>query len=218
MNNVDINEAYREEGVAFTILGNALCLDFARTRKWRLTQHPRELLTSYADLVLWSEAAHVITTTQGRHLLDEALRRPDDALNVVQQARVLREAIYRIFESVAEHTPLDAADMSILNDALAQVMVYARIVHTEQGFSWGWERAEHALDAMLWPVVRSAVDLLTSHELEDVRQCAASDCSGLFIDTSKNHSRRWCDMTTCGNRAKARRHYEKKRTADSVEK
>ncbi|HCI81076.1 MAG TPA: hypothetical protein DHW02_15465, partial [Ktedonobacter sp.] len=151
-----------------------------------------------------------------QHLLDEASQRPDDALNVVQQAREVREAIYRIFESVTEHTPLDSVDMSILNDALARTMVHARLVHTAQGFSWAWEQDEHALDCLLWPILRSASDLLVSHELEDVRQCAASDCSGFFIDTSKNHSRRWCDMTTCGNRAKARRHYEKKRTSDTI--
>ena len=146
----------------------------------------------------------------------EAEQRSSDAQEVLQRAKVLREALFRIFEAVAEHTPLDDADMSILNDALATVMVHARIIRTEQGFSWEWEQDEHALDSVLWPVVRSAADLLTSHEIEDVRLCVAPDCSGLFIDTSKNHSRRWCNMTGCGNRAKARRHYEKKRSSDML--
>ena len=212
-----MNDMDEKEELAFTFLSNALCLDFVRTRKSRLTQHPQELLTSYTDVVLWGEAAQVITAAHGQRLVDEASQRPDDALNVVQQAREVREAIYRIFASVTEHTPLDSADISILNDALAQTMVHVCLIQTEQGFSWGWEQDEHALDCMLWPVIRSTMDVLTSHELEDVRQCAASDCSGFFIDTSKNHSRRWCDMTTCGNRAKARRHYEKKRTSNVEE-
>jgi predicted RNA-binding Zn ribbon-like protein len=60
---------------------------------------------------------------------------------------------------------------------------------------------------MLWPVARSAADLLTSQEQSRVRECAASDCGWLFLDLSRNRSRRWCDMETCGNRTKARRHY-----------
>jgi len=66
---------------------------------------------------------------------------------------------------------------------------------------------------MLWPAVRAAADLFTSEELEDVRVCASDICSWLFMDTSKNHTRRWCDMKSCGNRAKARKHYSQKKQA-----
>ena len=66
---------------------------------------------------------------------------------------------------------------------------------------------------MLWPVVQSAVDLMTSPELDRVGQCADDrGCGWLFVDTTKNRSRRWCDMRDCGNRAKARRHYAKKKS------
>lgn len=210
MNNIRI----REDELEFTFLGHALCLDFARTRKRRPTQHPQELLKSYADLVSWGQAAHAISPSQGQHLLHEAVQHPAESLFVLQQAIEVREAIYRIFEAIAEHEPLDDAAMSILNNALAQTMTHARIVRTSSGFSWEWEQDERAMERVLWPIVRSAADLLTSQEVGTVRLCAASDCSGLFIDTSKNHSRRWCDMTSCGNRAKARRHYERKRTTE----
>src|SRR5207302_22567 len=66
---------------------------------------------------------------------------------------------------------------------------------------------EETLDRMLWPVIRSAADLLVSGEAQRVRRCASETCDWLFLDTSRNHSRRWCDMSGCGNRAKARRHY-----------
>lgn len=80
-------------------------------------------------------------------------------------------------------------------------------------FVWGWDDAAPALDRPLWPVARSLAELLTSDELPRVRECAADNCAWLFIDTSKNRSRRWCDMAVCGNRAKARRHYARARGA-----
>jgi len=69
------------------------------------------------------------------------------------------------------------------------------------------------LERINWLIVRSAADLLTSDKLHDVRACSAEDCRWLFLDISKNHSRRWCDMETCGNQAKARRHYRRKKSA-----
>jgi predicted RNA-binding Zn ribbon-like protein len=62
---------------------------------------------------------------------------------------------------------------------------------------------------MLWPIASSAADLLTSERLKKVRLCEAKTCTWLFLDESRNHSRRWCDMKVCGNREKARRHYQR---------
>jgi predicted RNA-binding Zn ribbon-like protein len=64
-----------------------------------------------------------------------------------------------------------------------------------------------------WWVARSAAELLTSKELTSVRECAGYDCGRLFMDGTKNRSRRWCDMASCGNRAKGRRHYERRKAA-----
>src|SRR5207248_11011958 len=97
------------------------------------------------------------------------------------------------------------------NAALAEAMSKARIVSGEAHYSWDWAERETALDWIVWPVLRSAADLLTSEEIHLLRQCASQTCSWLFLDTSKNHSRRWCDMQNCGNRAKVNRHYERKK-------
>jgi predicted RNA-binding Zn ribbon-like protein len=67
------------------------------------------------------------------------------------------------------------------------------------------------LELPLWILARSAADLLTSEQHAYVRQCASEECTWLFIDRSKNHSRRWCDMGDCGNREKARRLRARKR-------
>src|ERR687888_470126 len=77
----------------------------------------------------------------------------------------------------------------------------------DAALAWSWADAAVRLDAPLWPLVRLAAELLVGPELERVRECAAGDCRWLFLDTSKNRSRRWCDMKSCGNRAKVRRFY-----------
>jgi predicted RNA-binding Zn ribbon-like protein len=192
------------------LLGGALCLDFANTVGNHKTGEPSEHLAGYADWVAWSQHAGVLTPTQARRLLAESARHPIEARQAFQRATELRETIYRIFAAIAENASPKSADLQRLNDALARSLVHARIVPTPVGFQWDWTD-ENALDRMEWLVARSAADLLTSKDLDRVRQCGDAECGWLFVDTSRNRSRRWCDMNDCGNRAKARRHYRRLR-------
>jgi predicted RNA-binding Zn ribbon-like protein len=188
-----------------------LCLDFANTVDWRTAAQPHELLTSYADLVAWGQRTGIVSEGTARRLLEESARGPTQAAAVLERAIVLREAIYRIFSAVvAEHAP-EAADIATLNRALAETMSRLQLAWTADGFARCWSGDEDALDQVLWPVVRSAAELLTSDELGRVGVCAGDGCGWLFFDTSKNRSRRWCSMQDCGNRAKARRHYRRRR-------
>ncbi len=123
----------------------------------------------------------------------------------------LREALYRIFSAVAAgHGPGDP-DLRTLNTMAGEALSRQWIVHHHRQFVWEWRQAGSDLRRPLWPVVRSAVELLTSDQRRGVRECAALTCSLLFMDHSRNQSRRWCDMTVCGNRAKARRFYRRVR-------
>lgn len=199
----------------FEFTGNALCLDFTNTLNDRTRERPCELLNRYADLVVWSQQAHLLTEDEAARLLIEADRYPEQADTVLRRAIEVREAMFRIFSALSAETLPQGSDLGILNEALSEAMAQARIVRSHDSFSWDWAGEEDALARPLWPVVRLAAELLTSVELSKVRICAAEDCSWLFLDTSKNHSRRWCDMNTCGNRAKARKHYEHKRQTDT---
>jgi predicted RNA-binding Zn ribbon-like protein len=186
-------------------------LNFANIVGGRRPDHPREYLHTYGDLVAWSRHAGILNDDAAQRLVDEAERRPAEAAQILAQAQALREAIYRIFSAIAAGgTPL-ADDLVILNDALGNTLARLQVTPTPDGFIWSWRPDETALDSMLWPLVRSAGELLTSPELDRVRECDGDTCSWLFLDTSKNRSRRWCDMRDCGNRAKARRHYSRKR-------
>ncbi len=195
----------------FEFTGGLLCLDFTNTLEDRPSDHPRELLNSYSDLVSWSQQARILEDQEAQQLLEEAARRPAEASIVLQRAIVLREAIYRLFKAVAQDASAEGEALALLNAAIADTMTHAQVVPGAARFTWGWTVNEGDLDRILWPVVQSAADLLTSDELDIVRICASDDCDWLFLDTSKNHSRRWCDMKSCGNRAKARRHYVRKK-------
>lgn len=193
------------------LLGGRPSLDFANTADWHASDQPVEFLTSYADLVAWSQHVGILTDDQAQRLFKEAARRPADATIALRQAIALREAIYRIFSAISHGRLPQAADLATLNAELSRAMAQSRIVSTAEGFTWDWIDAEGALDQMLWPVVHDAAALLTSKELDRVRECADGRCGWLFLDTSRNRSRRWCSMEDCGNRAKSRRHYERKR-------
>lgn len=198
-----------QQAPAFDFSANWLCLDFANTVHDRLTDYTRDDLNSYADLAAWSQQAGQVTDDTANLLLEQATQNPKAATAALQRARDLREVIYRIFQAIGEGMSLAEADLHALNTVLAEAMSHACIVHREGGFVWDWEGDEHILDRPLWLIARSAADLLTTTELDAVRVCAAEDCNWLFLDTSKNRTRRWCSMKGCGNRAKARRHYKK---------
>jgi len=193
------------------LLGGRLSLDFVNTADWHASDHPVEFLTSYSDLVAWSQHVGILTDHQAQRLLKKAARRPGDASTVLERAIALREAIYRIFSAISRGRPPQAADLATFNVELSEALAQSRIVSTAEGFTWDWADAEEALDWMLWPVAHDAAGLLTSEELDRVGQCADDRCGWLFLDTSRNRSRRWCSMEDCGNRAKARRHYKRKR-------
>ena len=190
-----------------------LCLDFANSLEGRLTDHPRESFTHYAALVTWSQQAGILANDTAQSLTQEAARRPAAAAAVFERGGALREAVYRIFSAVAHQCFPQTADLDLLNAVLGEALAALRIIPTPEGFTWGWTSDKRRLERLLWPIAQSAAGLLTSDELRIVRECAAPTCGWLFLDTSRNHSRRWCDMKACGNRAKARRHYERKKKA-----
>ncbi len=195
------------------LLGGRLSLEFANTVDWHASDQPVEYLTSYAALVAWSRHAGTLDERQAAQLLDVAARRGTEADALRERAIRLREAVYRIFVAVSAGLPAPDDDLGVLNVELSRMMANSRIVPAGHGFDWDWAGSEGALDRVLWPVVRDAADLLTSGDLARVGHCADDRCGWLFFDTSRNRSRRWCSMDDCGNRAKARRHYERSRAS-----
>lgn len=200
------------------LLGGRLCLDFTNTMDPRSGSHPQEFLTTYADLVAWSRHVGICTQQQSTLLLQTAQSYHDKAVEAFKQALTLREALYRVFSALMVRSDPQRADLEVVQAMFAQAMGCARLRQTPQKCEWTWQESKERLDQMLWPVVCSAMELLTSEEWKCVKVCpGVGDCGWLFLDTSKNGSRQWCSMQACGSRAKMRRQYQRKRINHSLQ-
>lgn len=192
----------------FELSGGALCLDFANTVADR-PQHRQEHLSSYQDLLEWASQAGIIDDEQSARLLRLADHRKTDATEVFSRAIELRECLYRIFSRIATGDRPHRTDVEELNGWVASAMAHLRLADRDDGLDWTWSGYDAELDSVLWPVVRSAAELLVSNDAARVGECDGAPCSWLFIDRSRTGRRRWCDMKTCGNRDKARRYYRR---------
>jgi predicted RNA-binding Zn ribbon-like protein len=193
------------------LVGGSLCLDFVNTVSTRIEALGREYLTSYGELVVWSHHVGLLTAKEAQVLEENAARHPDLAAATLHRAIAVRETVYRVFSKIAHDQRPDGADLATLNRVLREGLSRIEISQAGRGFAWTWVVDEGELDRMVWPIVRSAADLLTSGDLERVRQCARDGCDWLFVDLSKNQSRRWCSMDMCGSRVKSRRYYRRRK-------
>ncbi len=201
--------APKQAGIATSPSG-ALCLDFANTAEWHASEHPQERLTSYGELLAWAKRRGIVDEREVRALTHEAATQPRVAARALGQALEVREALYRVFTCLAHGTPAEQGDLDLVNRGLAASLVHAKLQPASDGFTWSWDDPRSSLESVLWPVMQSAAELLTSERLARVGQCQDDrGCGWLFIDTSRNHTRRWCSMGDCGNRAKARRHHQR---------
>lgn len=199
----------------YLLVGGRLCLDFCNTVRDR-TGDPDERLTDYGELVGWSWRAGILNSEEAARLRRMARRSPTEAVAVHERSVALREAMHEVFLATATNRRVDADSLELLNFELGRAMARSQVVNADGGFTWVWAEGGRALDSMLWPIARSAADLLTGGDLSAVRQCGGRACGWLFLDTSRNRTRRWCDMRLCGNRAKARRHHERVRAAGAA--
>ncbi|MEW5725686.1 MAG: ABATE domain-containing protein [Thermodesulfobacteriota bacterium] len=194
------------------LVGGHVGLDFTNTTSSRAAAHPAEYLTSYGALVDWSLHAGLLSREEAGRLRQAGVRRPAKAAAVLARALEVREILFRLFSALAQKKAPHEDDLEGLNRALSDTLGRLRVQRVKNRFAWGWAKDPDALEAMLWPIVRSAAELLTRPESSQVGQCANSPyCQWLFLDKSKNNSRRWCSMDLCGSRDKVKRYYRRKK-------
>ena len=197
----------------FRWIGGRLCLDFNNTIDWLgLEPSVDERLETYGDLLQWSVAAEVLPAEAAKRLARLAGKDQDTTDEVLADALALRETVHALFYAVAGGEEIDPTALTALNEWLAETPAEVHTAGTTLDFTWGWADRPDDLGAMLPPVAWSAAQLLTSAQRSQVKTCGNDTCGWLFLDESRKHNRRWCEMRTCGNRAKARRFYEKQRT------
>jgi predicted RNA-binding Zn ribbon-like protein len=193
----------------FQFVAGDLSLDFCNTVGGKRGGRAREYLHSLNDFIAWAEQAKLLKPAQADDLKRYTVSDPSDAAELLARATELREAIFRIFLSAADGNMPSRADLSRLNAELGAGLSRLRIgtSHDGEGYAWQWSEHDLKPEHLLGPIARSAAELLVQPDLvAKVHQCHGDNCGWLFIDCSKNHSRRWCDMRDCGNRAKVRRH------------
>jgi predicted RNA-binding Zn ribbon-like protein len=175
------------------------------TLSGRGTAAPKEALVSYAALLEWAREAGVIAPATVADLARRAEAHPAEAERALARARQLREALHGLFAAVAQEKPPPPPVLATLADHLGAGYAQARLVYRDGTLRWA-PGPLTALDDVTRELARAAAHLVGSPSLGRVRACAADDCRWWFIDDTRNHSRRWCEMKTCGNRAKLRRY------------
>ena len=195
------------------LVGGNLALDFANTQSGPPGGAPDvESLAGYEDLVAWALRIGVIGPSDADNLVRHARRRPRDADAAFERATALRGLIFGLFASIARDAPPSADALARLRDDEAEALAHADLSTAPGGFAWTWSRPRD-LDGLRWPIVHAATMLLTDGSLERIKACGG--CRYLFLDETKNGSRRWCSMAECGTRAKMRRFVARRSAARS---
>ena|ERR1700722_13664101 len=188
----------------FQLVAAHPALDFINTLDWRFRESgPEELLQTYSDLVRFAEQSNLLTPSRSQQLLRASTTRK--ASKIFQESKELREALAETVYSMVNGRTVAATPLKTLERQFHSARLHQALQRKDSHLEWSFAGAEDALELPLWLLALSASSLLTSDTMSGVRVCDNHECQWLFLDTSKNHTKRWCDMKVCGNRMKARR-------------
>ena len=215
-------DSYSESPLAspvFDLSGGHPALDLVNTLDHRFGEEgPVELLADYGALLRFAQQTELLEPGQVR-LLTKSVK-PQAAARALRSVRELREALAAAFYGNLERRPPPAADIRTLEQQFLASERH-RELHWQEaaagngpsGMAWRWGRFEKEAELPVWILAERAAQLMLSDAMQRVRECGADTCRWLFLDTSKNHTRRWCNMKICGNRMKARR-FQARREAE----
>ena len=197
----------------FQLVAGHLALDFANTLNYRYDPDRLiDLLPSYERFLAFCRQSEVITAAHMRKLLDGLSE--FDSQRVLKEVIELREALYFLILSAAHGRSPDESHLRALNRFISEARAVDEVVWHKRRFVRSSRHVPERPDGPLRQVVDAAVVLITSSDISNVRECSEKTCRWFFLDRSRNHSRRWCDMQLCGNRSKAKRFYARTRNDD----
>jgi predicted RNA-binding Zn ribbon-like protein len=207
----------------FDLIAGSVCLDFINTLDDRFSAKPKELLNDYIDLARFGEDTGILDPNYVDRLFALSQQNPEPAKKALESAIQLREAIYTVVWAIVTKKPVSRTALFTLNQYVQDAARHLSLAEAKQPeakeeeakarFEWQYDDAPNNFAAPVWPIARSAAELLASDDLQFVRACASETCQWLFLDVSKNHGRVWCDMKKCGNRAKFRAYYKRQKKA-----
>lgn len=186
------------------VVGGDVALDFVNT----VDGEPAfDHLQSYGDLVAWGHRVGLISEEAARHLMREVRERPAEAETTHARALALRDVLYEIFRAIAGGERPLSVHLETLCGYESEALARATLAPDGDNFVWAWPD-ERDLGSVIYPVVHAAVELLTKGRLDRIKGCVA--CHWIFLDLSKNKSRRWCSMEVCGTNEKVRRYLSRR--------
>jgi len=187
----------------------SLSLSFVNTLDWRLRQPSVELLLGYSDVARWARTVGVLDPAQAEALRAWSEAHPRIATRALAEAVEVREAIASVLLAGYRGEPAPSGPLARLERACLGAMAARRLQAGADGAAWVWRNPDAEPERPAWAAALDAERILTSELREHVRQCDDAECGWMFLDTSRNHRRRWCSMQGCGNRNKARRFYRR---------
>ncbi|MGA2737242.1 MAG: CGNR zinc finger domain-containing protein [Bryobacteraceae bacterium] len=194
----------------FELVAGHIALDLVNSLDNRFYEvGPEELLASYDDVLRFASQSGLLTARQAKKLksLDAS---EGERAEVLRQVKELREALATIAYAQVSQKNLSASALVTLEDYFRQAGFHRHLVPNNLRPVWRWRGLDCQLAAPVWLLAQQTEDFLLSDRTSQLRSCASDTCRWLFLDASKNHSRRWCDMRVCGNRMKARRFHARK--------
>lgn len=196
-------------GFDFEMSGGDLSLDFVNTVDMRPTDHAKELLPDVRLLFSWGRQAGLLSHKDEVRLRKVAAAKPETGETVRRKVIEARECLFLVLKHVADGKPIPPRVAAEWNRIVRSCMSHYELRQEMRGLAWRLREGLPEAESVLWTIVHAAVQLLTGPQVSRIRRCAADNCDWIFLDTSKRGNRRWCDMTVCGNRAKARRFYQR---------
>jgi predicted RNA-binding Zn ribbon-like protein len=193
----------------FEFIAGAICLDFANTIHNSHADDKGEELHHISDLLQWAKEAGLLSSADHDRLTARYGSNSREAAAALTKAITVRDLLLSIFAAIANGHSVSSQRLSELNSALAHAPGLLRLRKNSDRIETKWTSGADGLPQVLFAVLTNAAELLASDRLGRIRECACADCTWLFVDESRNRSRRWCDMNACGNRMKARRHYQR---------
>ena len=189
--------------------GGNLSLNFVNTIHDRNEEPLRDYLTNYSDLLAWAHFADGINEAQKKLLLQLSKKNHRKAEKIFKESIRLREAIYKYIVHLINQNKAPPVDTQLINHWLSKAFANLELTQLDNDIVLDWKPERFGMESVLWPIIRSFADLITSDMRNRTKQCP--NCAWVFLDNSKNNSRRWCSMETCGNRAKVLRFARKTR-------
>jgi predicted RNA-binding Zn ribbon-like protein len=200
------------QAASIQLVGGELAFDFTNTASGRGSSKHRDHLLCADDVIAWAKRARVLRAAGAKNV-EASIASADVATKLHHRALELREAIFAIGQSIAGGHRPSQERVDQLVHIYSACIECGQLIRRGAGFAWSWNPAHAPIEAILGPIALSALRLLIESDCSRIKQCRGDHCGWLFVDTTKNKSRRWCEMRICGNRAKQKRHQHRRRVA-----